>query len=101
MICTQLKVYVVFYILQFILATLVLGQKPTRDNIISGLIVAGVIYLLCKFKFKLVANLVVGLLIGIAVLGDISILREPSIIKTLGIEQAGVKKGVNMGIMNT
>jgi hypothetical protein len=77
MVCTQLKVYVGFYIIQFILALTVLNQKPNGQGILGGFITAGVIYLLCIFNFKLIANIILGLLIGIAVVGDITILMLP------------------------
>ena len=99
--CIQLQIYVAFYIIQAILALAVFHQKLNGHNIIGALLTGGVIYLLCKFKYKLIANIVVGLLITMAVLGDVALFMTPDIVNTLNIEQAGVKKGVDASMMNT
>ena len=61
--------HVGFYIIQFILALISLRSKNNRTlDFLGGIMTAGVIYLLCILNFKLIANVMLGLLIVRAVL---------------------------------
>ena len=78
MVCLQLKVYLGYLVAQLLLSLFLFGSQRLRFGIIELLgpaIFAGGIHYLCKQKNRMVANVLVGLVVGLGVLNNLSLLR--------------------------
>ena len=81
MVCLQVKIYIVYYIIQTILGIIIMGSKTT--NIFGGLIGVGVIYILCKYNYTTVANVLLTLSIVLGTYVDIYGIFHPKYVQRL------------------
>ena len=68
MICIQLKIYVIYLIIQTLFAVFFFGFDINLISIIIPILFISIIYLLCHFKYDPIANVLIGITIisGIA-----------------------------------
>ena len=85
MVCTPLKIYLVFIIVQNIISA---AEFKTGFHVLSALLNAGIIYLLCHYQHVTIANWIVGITIVLGVLVDIFALSHKGIVKKAQHEQA-------------
>ena len=81
MVCMQVKIYIGYYIIQTILGIIIMGYKTT--NIFSGLIGVGVIYMLCEWNYKMIANVLLTLSIMLGAYVDIYGIYNPKYVQHL------------------
>ncbi len=71
MTCNSLSTYLFFFACQLILRFVLFGLDAIDLNLLGVIPFAIIIYLLCRYKFFTVANVVVGLTILIGIYADI------------------------------
>lgn len=79
MVCTQIQVYVVFLVLQTLFSVSLVGRAGIR--IIGPAIFIGVLYLLCKYNHLTIANILIALNIGLALIIDVYVLADGKTVK--------------------
>jgi len=81
MVCIQILVYIIFTIIQTILSRIIIGSCCL--NIFWPIILLLILYILCRYKFFILANILVGFSILTSIIVDIYALLYPNVIKEI------------------
>jgi cell shape-determining protein MreD len=79
MVCSQIKIYMAYIVVQIIIMVMVVG--PSEIKLIAPLLFIGLLYVLCQYNHKKLANILLGIIIGFGVLMDIYALTHKKLIK--------------------
>jgi hypothetical protein len=96
--CKPLTIYITYLVFQTIILIGLLGSPaiPSLANFVSPIITSGIIYLLCKYKYFIVANVLVGLTVSLGVLSVLLCLTNlkscRSLLSGKTVEGLGEKK---------
>ena len=92
MFCDQMKVYLVFILVQSILSVAIAGAASIE--IFGPLVFLGVLYLLCKYKHFTIANVLVALAVVLGIIVDIYALSNQKAIKHVLVAKAVNREGM-------
>lgn len=92
MFCSPMKAYIVYIIIQTIIAVAIMGTDGVQ--IVGPALFAGALYLLCKYKHFKVANVLVALSITLGVIADIYALTHKKAIKHVLVAKASHRDNV-------
>ena len=81
MVCSQIKHYAVFIVIQIFFQNITIGVSPLR--LFSAIPFIAVLYLLCEYKYFETANIFVGAAVLIGIYADILMFMNRTKIKSL------------------
>ena len=86
MFCDQMKIYLVFILVQSILSVAIAGAASIE--IFGPLVFLGILYFLCKYKHFTIANVLVALAVVLGVIVDIYALSNQRAAKHVLVAKA-------------
>jgi len=78
MICKQLKLYLLYLVAQILFSLLLFGNQRLKLGLretIGPLLFITTIHYLCKFKYNIIGNILVGSVIILGLLSNLSIIK--------------------------
>ena len=78
MVCKQLKFYLVYLVAQLLFTLLLSGNQRLKlgvREIIGPIAFITLIHYLCKFKYHIIGNILVGSVIMLGILSNLSIIK--------------------------
>ena len=78
MICIQLKLYLTYLVAEILLSLLLLGNQRLKLGLretIGQLVFIATIHYLCRYKYHMIGNILVGSVILLGILSNLSIIK--------------------------
>ena len=78
MVCKQLKIYLVYLVAQILISLSLFGNQRLKFGVretICPLLFMTIIHYLCKFKYHIIGNILVGSVIMLGILSNLSIIK--------------------------
>ena len=94
MFCDQMKVYLVFILVQSILSVAIAGAASIE--IFGPLVFLGILFLLCKYKHFTIANVLVALAVVLGIIVDIYALSNQRALKHIVVAKAVNREGMDV-----